>query len=109
MKKALVFCGGGAKGSYEAGVWQYLNERGLKFDIVTGTSIGALNAAMYAQDTFDKDLEVWNTITLDKIMKDAFKYDEKVSLKYSLFKNSLCVIFGDKSIATISEAPSSIA
>ncbi len=84
MKKALVFCGGGAKGSYEAGVWQYLNERGLKFDIVTGTSIGALNAAMYAQDTFDKDLEVWNTITLDKIMKDAFKYDEKVSLKYTL-------------------------
>ncbi len=84
MKKALVFCGGGAKGSYEAGVWQYLNEKGLKFDIVTGTSIGALNAAMYAQDTFDLDLEVWNTITLDKIMKDAFKYDEKVSLKYTL-------------------------
>lgn len=84
MKRGLVFCGGGAKGSYEAGVWKYLDEKGIKFDIVTGTSIGALNAAMYAQHTFDLDMEVWNIVTLDKIMKDAFKYDENVSLKYSL-------------------------
>ncbi|MCR5705842.1 MAG: patatin-like phospholipase family protein, partial [Acholeplasmatales bacterium] len=84
MKRGLVFCGGGAKGSYEAGVWKYLDEKGIKFDIVTGTSIGALNAAMYAQHTFDLDMEVWDTVTLDKIMKDAFKYDENVSLKYSL-------------------------
>ena len=84
MKKALVFCGGGAKGSYEAGVWKYLDEHNQKFDIVTGTSIGALNAAMYAMHRFDRDMQVWDTITLDRIMKDAFKYDENVSIKYSL-------------------------
>ena len=84
MKRALVFCGGGAKGSYEAGVWKYLDEQNQKFDIVTGTSIGALNAAMYAQHSYDRDVELWGKITLDMIMKDAFKYDENVSLKYSL-------------------------
>ena len=84
MKKALVFCGGGAKGSYEAGVWKYLDEHNQKFDIVTGTSIGALNAAMYAMHRFDRDMQVWDIITLERIMKDAFKYDENVSIKYSL-------------------------
>ncbi len=84
MKRALVFCGGGAKGSYEQGVWKYLDEHNQKFDIVTGTSIGGLNAIMYAQNDYIKSMELWGKITLDMIMKDAFKYDENVSIKYSL-------------------------
>lgn len=84
MKRALVFCGGGAKGSYEAGVWKYLEEIGLKFDIVTGTSIGGLNAAMYAQHDYDRDIELWNKVTIDQILEDSFKYDENKSIKVSL-------------------------
>ena len=64
MKKGLVFCGGGAKGSYEAGVWKYLDEHGIKFDIVTGTSIGGLNAAMYAQHDFDRDIELGDSLQI---------------------------------------------
>ena len=41
-KKALVLCGGGAKGGYHVGVWNALNEIGYKPDIITGTSVGAL-------------------------------------------------------------------
>lgn len=46
----LVLSGGGAKGAYEVGVWQALHEAGLAGDIVavSGTSIGAVNAALFA-------------------------------------------------------------
>lgn len=93
MKKGLVFCGGGAKGSYEAGVWKYLDEHGIKFDIVTGTSIGGLNAAMYAQHDFDRDIELWNKITIDLIVEDSFKYDEKKSIKVTLKENDNLIGF----------------
>lgn len=46
----LVLSGGGAKGAYEVGVWQALHEAGLAGDVtaVSGTSIGAVNAALFA-------------------------------------------------------------
>ena len=44
--KALVLSGGGAKGSYQLGVWKALRELNIKFDIITGTSVGALNGAL---------------------------------------------------------------
>lgn len=43
----LVLGGGGAKGCYHVGVWQALNEEGIFFDGVTGTSIGALVGIFY--------------------------------------------------------------
>ncbi|MBP3941474.1 MAG: patatin-like phospholipase family protein, partial [Christensenellaceae bacterium] len=47
-KKAVVLSGGGARGAYQAGAWKALRELDYQFDIVTGTSVGALNAAMMA-------------------------------------------------------------
>ena len=52
-KTALVLSGGGARGAYETGVWQALTELGIKIDIITGTSVGAINAAMVAQDELE--------------------------------------------------------
>lgn len=48
--KAIVLSGGGAKGSYELGVWKALRRLRIKYDIVTGTSIGALNGLLMAQN-----------------------------------------------------------
>lgn len=48
MKRALVLSGGGARGSFQAGVWKYLTEIGWEPDILCGTSIGAINAAAIA-------------------------------------------------------------
>lgn len=47
---SLVLSGGGAKGAYEVGVWSVLYEAGLASDVVaiSGTSIGAVNAALFA-------------------------------------------------------------
>ena len=58
-KTALVLGGGGARGAYEIGVWQALNELGIDIDIVTGSSIGAVNAALVAQGDFDLSMEIW--------------------------------------------------
>src|ERR1700756_684318 len=44
----LVLQGGGALGSYQAGVFQGLHEAGVEPDWVVGTSIGAINAALIA-------------------------------------------------------------
>lgn len=46
----LVLAGGGAKGAYQAGVWSALCELGLaeRVRAVSGTSIGAINGAVFA-------------------------------------------------------------
>lgn len=50
MKKiAFAFEGGGPKGAFHAGAVSALHEAGIKPDILTGISVGAINAAYYAQ------------------------------------------------------------
>jgi NTE family protein len=44
----LVLQGGGALGSYQAGVYQALHEAGIEPDWIIGTSIGAINAGLIA-------------------------------------------------------------
>ena len=44
----LVLQGGGSLGAYECGVYKTLERHDIEFDIVTGTSIGAVNAAIVA-------------------------------------------------------------
>ncbi len=61
-KTALVLGGGGARGAYEIGVWQALRELGIKIDIITGTSVGAINGALIVQDTFDLAVSLWKEI-----------------------------------------------
>ncbi|MEM7409110.1 MAG: patatin-like phospholipase family protein [Myxococcota bacterium] len=54
-RRALVFSGGGARGAYEAGVVRYLVEelpkrigKPVTFDILCGTSVGAIHACYMA-------------------------------------------------------------
>lgn len=44
----LVLSGGGAKGAYQVGVVQALQEMGVQVDAVAGASIGTLNGAVFA-------------------------------------------------------------
>jgi predicted acylesterase/phospholipase RssA len=66
--KALVLTGGGALGAYEAGVICGLVESDYTFDIVCGTSIGAINAAFYAQGLVEELEELWKTIASKNIV-----------------------------------------
>ncbi len=59
----LVLQGGGALGSYQAGVYQALHEAGIEPDWIIGTSIGAINASLIAgntpQDRMPRLREFW--------------------------------------------------
>ncbi|MGA7367518.1 MAG: patatin-like phospholipase family protein [Nitrososphaeraceae archaeon] len=46
IENVLVFQGGGSLGAYECGVYKTLERHGIKFNVVAGTSIGAVNAAI---------------------------------------------------------------
>lgn len=67
-KTGLVFAGGGAKGSYQIGVWKALDELGMKFDCVIGTSVGALNAALYAMGKRDAAEALWDQVDLSSVV-----------------------------------------
>ncbi|RJF93488.1 DUF3734 domain-containing protein [Sphingomonas cavernae] len=64
---ALVLQGGGALGSYQAGVYESLAETGIEIDWVAGISIGAVNAALIAGNPEERRVErlraFWNTVT----------------------------------------------
>lgn len=61
---ALVLGGGGAKGAYQIGVIDALEEMGVRALRAYGTSIGALNAAMYAQGRMDEARTLWGSLTM---------------------------------------------
>ena len=64
----LALAGGGVKGSYEAGAYNALKKCHVHFDGVTGTSIGAFNAAMIAAKK-DKELtDFWFNVNVASIL-----------------------------------------
>lgn len=73
--RAIVLSGGGSKGAYEMGVWAALRKLNIKYDIVTGTSVGALNAAVMTQQTFYKGLLFWHNLNSKMIFNQEIKED----------------------------------
>ncbi|EOL50763.1 hypothetical protein I580_02376 [Enterococcus caccae ATCC BAA-1240] len=65
---SLVLGGGGARGAYQIGVWQALKELVIPVEIVTGTSVGALNGALILQDDFEAAKNMWEKIDTQKIL-----------------------------------------
>ncbi|HJS81408.1 MAG TPA: patatin-like phospholipase family protein, partial [Nitrososphaera sp.] len=62
----LVMQGGGSLGAYECGVYKALAKHDIKFDIIAGTSIGAVNAGIIIGARTDEPAKVledfWLTI-----------------------------------------------
>ncbi len=91
MKIGLVLSGGGGKGAYELGVWKALKE--LKIDkyieVFSGTSIGAFNAILFAQDSIEKAEALWEEVTMDKIIPIS---------KFELFRKGIGLFIGAKNI-----------
>lgn len=63
-KWALTLAGGGAKGAYQLGVWKALREMQLEKNLaaVSGSSVGALNAALISLNEFDDANTIWTSI-----------------------------------------------
>jgi NTE family protein len=80
-KRALVFSGGGARGAYEAGVIHYLlgelpKRLGhpISFDILCGTSVGAVHACFLAATAEldgsrgDRLVEFWKQMRIEEVL-----------------------------------------
>ncbi len=81
-KFALVLSGGGARGAYEAGVLHYLRSQAendhvfaRRFDIITGASVGAINACFMAATAHNvkyqarRIFEIWRELRQENIYK----------------------------------------
>lgn len=82
-RAALVLSGGGARGAYEVGVLSYLFEEiypelpeGFEFDVVSGTSVGAIHAAYVAATAHLRGeararelLETWRSMRVTDVLR----------------------------------------
>ena len=78
IKYALVLSGGGFNGAFQLGAINYINENWqkitgqpgqMKFDLIAGVSVGAINGSMLASDKLDLLNDLW----LNKIAKNGVK------------------------------------
>lgn len=65
---AIALEGGGAKGGYEIGVWKALDEAGVKYNAVAGTSVGALNGALMVMRDLPRAIDAWSSIHMSKVI-----------------------------------------
>src|SRR6476469_3281415 len=91
LENVLIMQGGGSLGSFACGVFKTLVKQNVRIDIVAGTSIGAVNAAIIVgskSDHPEKDLEdFWIEIGESNlnIVPDIFMYDwDAYTKNYSL-------------------------
>jgi len=74
-KIGLVLSGGGAKGFAHIGVLKVLEEQGIKPDYITGTSMGALVAALYSLGYSPQQMEDLVTkINWNKLFSNEISY-----------------------------------
>lgn len=90
----LVLAGGGGKGAYQVGVIKALTERGWQDKIVgvSGSSIGSLNAVLFAQDDVAKMEEIWNEVRPEHIFDvdfSAANLRQELEEKYTAMKEFL--------------------
>jgi len=81
-KKALVLSGGGARGAYQAGVFRALSEKGWDPDIITGTSVGAINACAIGSGMDSNHLcDLWRELDKSQVMKLTWKNSLRALLR----------------------------
>jgi len=100
-KRALVLSGGGAKGAFTAGAIKYLMvELGLRFDIVVGTSTGALITPLVVCEDISNLLNLYENVENQDILKDkpdliAFLFSDSLNDSRPL-KNLIFKFFGNR-------------
>ena len=73
----LVLAGGGSKGAYQVGMLKAFREWGIKFDVMTGTSVGAINSLLLAQDKFDILYDIWWNLDFESVIDHKYKHKNK--------------------------------
>lgn len=92
----LVMQGGGSLGAYECGVYKTLERHRIDFDIVAGTSIGAINAAIVTgsrSESSAKTLEQFWCTLADHITPSFLADNVR-----SIFSSMITSLYGNKNV-----------
>ncbi len=93
MRTGLVLSGGGGKGAYQIGAWKAFEEFNIKFDVISGTSIGAINGLLMSSVDVISATNIWLTLE-EKIGIDSSKLISELTLNDY---NSIYTAFMDPS------------
>lgn len=80
---AIALEGGGARGAYQVGAWRALQEAGIRFQAVSGTSVGALNGALMVMGDLKRAEGIWENIKFSQVM-DVDDEEMKKLLSFNL-------------------------
>ena len=75
----LVLSSDGSKSSFEIGAWKALREFDINIAGVSGSFVGALNAALIAQGDFERAVRFWRNVAT----KDLFGVNKFIAQKYT--------------------------
>jgi predicted acylesterase/phospholipase RssA len=93
-KLGIVLEGGGGKGAYALGCLKAFSERGIEFDVISGSSVGALNAAIYASEQLELGTKFWFNLKPSDVYRNRrlplFRYT--IQVLYLLSKGLLLVV-----------------
>lgn len=64
----VVLGGGGAKGAYQIGVWRAMKEAGIRYGGLIGTSVGSLNATLFALGNLDVAEHLWRNMRMEEVL-----------------------------------------
>jgi NTE family protein len=98
IENVLILQGGGSLGAFGCGVFKALYQKDVKIDIVAGTSIGGVNAAIIAGSKNEKQPEqlleqFWleladSFVDLDNISPSVYPYLEQLTANHYYFSPS---------------------
>lgn len=94
--KAVVFSGGGSKGAFQAAVLYYLlNDLEIQYSILSGVSVGAINAGFLAQFPIGEEkqaarelVNLWSELNTKSIYKNWFPFGPWAAIWTSSFYDS---------------------
>ncbi len=79
QKRVFILGGGAALGAHHVGALKYLDEEGIKPDTIVASSIGVINACVYASGGVPQLEEAWkNFRSMPRIFSPSFRHNPLV-------------------------------
>jgi len=90
-KLGLCLSGGGARGAYQIGAVHALLDLGIysKIKVISGTSIGAANAAILASTSTDVARDLWFNIPKNALKKEGSLFSRLTKEKFKMIENGI--------------------
>lgn len=100
----LVLEGGGTRGAYHAGALLAMQEEGVTFDAITGTSIGAINGAALISGKLDEMVEIYDHFDPEEVffgskeVAKALSFNTLKEINLSTVPAALSAILRDRGV-----------